>query len=165
MFMSALWALDHALHSSSKFMVATHGVTGPQRLAVRLIGRAPGMTAGELARQMHLHPSTVTGVLARLEARRCVRRTMDRADRRRQYLSLTPKGRALYRQSAGTIEASIERALTATSEGDVETVIRVLAGVASTLREATSKSAAKGGRAGVRSSSRSGTARAARTPR
>ena len=35
-FMRMLWALDHALQSASKRMEANFGLTGPQRLVVRI---------------------------------------------------------------------------------------------------------------------------------
>jgi DNA-binding MarR family transcriptional regulator len=134
-FMSALWALDHALHRSSKRMAATLGVTGPQRLVLRLVGRHPSIAAGALARTLHLHPSTVTGVLARLEGSGLIRRTTDPADRRRTTLVLTNKGRRLYRLSSGTIEAAIDSALAQCGNGDAEAAVRVLQAVAAALRE------------------------------
>src|SRR3954469_22948255 len=68
-FMRVLWALDHALQSASKSMAARLGVTGPQRLVVRMVGRYPDISAGALARLLHVLPSTLTGVLQRLVAR------------------------------------------------------------------------------------------------
>jgi DNA-binding MarR family transcriptional regulator len=125
-FMRALWALDHALHRTSKRMAATIGVTGPQRLVIRVIGRQPSITAGELARTLHLHPSTVTGVLARLEGAGMVKRQADAADRRRMRLVLTPRGRRVYLSAAGTVEEAIERALTRLNPRDAEAAIRAL---------------------------------------
>jgi MarR family transcriptional regulator, organic hydroperoxide resistance regulator len=37
-FMQLLWAVDHGLQRASKGMLRRLGVTGPQRLALRLIG-------------------------------------------------------------------------------------------------------------------------------
>jgi DNA-binding MarR family transcriptional regulator len=68
-FIRLLWATDHGLQSASKAMAARLGVTGSQRLAVRVLSRCPGLSAGELARILHVHPSTLTGVLQRLQSR------------------------------------------------------------------------------------------------
>src|SRR5688572_15630298 len=38
-FMQLLWAVTHGLESTSKRMLAAVGVTGPQRLVLRLIGQ------------------------------------------------------------------------------------------------------------------------------
>jgi DNA-binding MarR family transcriptional regulator len=110
-FMRALWALDHALQSASKRMEATRGVTAPQRLVVRIVGRFPGISAGEVADILHLHPSTLTGVLKRLEDRGLLERRQDPADGRRALLQLSARGRRADRLHDGTVEAAVRRAL------------------------------------------------------
>jgi DNA-binding MarR family transcriptional regulator len=110
-FMRTLWALDHALQSASKRMEARLGVTGPQRFVVRMIGRYPGISAGEVSRLLHVHPSTLTGVLKRLERRGLVARRVDPADGRRALLELTAKGRRVDATRTGTVEAAARRAL------------------------------------------------------
>ena len=110
-FMRLLWAVDHGLQSTSKRMETKLGLTGPQRLVVRLVGRFPGISAGHLARILHVHPSTLTGVLKRLEARGLLVRRTDPADARRALFSLTPAGQPLDVPSPGTVEAAVDRAL------------------------------------------------------
>jgi DNA-binding MarR family transcriptional regulator len=110
-FMRTLWALDHALQSASKRMEATRGVTAPQRLVVRIVGRFPGISAGEVAEILHLHPSTLTGVLKRLEDRGLLERRPDPADGRRALLQLSARGRRVDRLHDGTVEAAVRRAL------------------------------------------------------
>src|SRR5439155_8811053 len=58
-FMRLLWAVDHSLQSASKRMEAAYGITGPQRLVVRIVGRFPGIAAGRVAEILHVHPSTL----------------------------------------------------------------------------------------------------------
>ena len=110
-FMRALWALDHALQSASKRMETRLGVTAPQRLVVRIVGRFPGISAGEVAEILHVHPSTLTGVLKRLEARGIVTRRADPRDARRALLALTARGRELDRLRSGTVEAVVRGVL------------------------------------------------------
>jgi DNA-binding MarR family transcriptional regulator len=50
---------------------------------------------GDLAQRMHLHMSTVTGIIDRLEAARLVTRERSAGDARVMELRLTPKGRGL----------------------------------------------------------------------
>ena len=109
--MKTLWALVHALDVRSKRMRRTIGVTGPQRLVMRVLGRRPGATAGEIAATLEIHASTLTGILARLEERRMIARRVDRADRRRARFELTAAGRAVDRERRGTVEAAVKRAL------------------------------------------------------
>ncbi len=110
-FMRTLWALDHALQSASKRMESRVGVTGPQRLVIRIVGRNPGISAGAVSDILHLHPSTLTGVLKRLESRGIVERRSDPADARRALLHLTARGRALDDVRSGSIEFAVRRAL------------------------------------------------------
>jgi DNA-binding MarR family transcriptional regulator len=110
-FLRLLWAIDHLLQERSKAMLIRLGVTGPQRLVLRVLARHPDLTAGQLAGFLHLHPSTVSGILGRLEQRRLVVRRMDDLDRRRVRLALSRKGLELARPRRGTLEDRIEEAL------------------------------------------------------
>lgn len=110
-FMRALWALDHAFQSASKRMEARLGVTAPQRIVVRIVGRFPRISAGEVAEILHVHPSTLTGVLKRLEARGVIARSPDPQDGRRALLALTARGRELDQVRAGTVEGAVRKVL------------------------------------------------------
>lgn len=110
--MQRLWALTHALEVRSKKMAKMLGVTGPQRLVIRLIGQTPGLSARDIAQTLDLHPSTLTGILARLEAQGLIRREVDGADRRRAQFQLTAAGKRIDRERKGTVEAAVRRALT-----------------------------------------------------
>jgi DNA-binding MarR family transcriptional regulator len=137
-FMQRLWAVDHGLQSRSKRMLATLGVTGPQRLVLRMLGRTPGLSAGELAAVLHLHPSTLTGILQRLEHLGLVSRTTAAADRRRVVLRLTTAGRSIDRARAGTVESAVRATLQRASPAAVATTIGVLSQLVLELdREAT----------------------------
>jgi MarR family transcriptional regulator, organic hydroperoxide resistance regulator len=114
-FMQGLWAVVHRMERLSKQMGARTGITGPQRLVVRLIGLFPGMSAGDLATTLHLHPSTVTGVLKRLEEQGVVSRTTDPADGRRTVLRLTRRGVRVARGQGGTVEAALAAAVSGSS--------------------------------------------------
>ena len=110
-FMRLLWALDHALQSASKRMESAFGMTGPQRLVVRIVGRFPGIAAGRIAEILHVHPSTLTGVLKRLEGRGILQRRPDPRDARRALFMLTAKGRRLDTVRTGTVEQAVRRVL------------------------------------------------------
>src|SRR5215475_14766317 len=109
-FMQRLWELVHALAVRSKRMGRTLGVTGPQRLVIRVVGQAPGATASAISDILGLHPSTLTGVLARLERQGLLQRRIDTADRRRVRFRLTPAGQRIDRERKGTVEAAVRRA-------------------------------------------------------
>lgn len=141
-FLRLIWGIDHALQKTSKRMELTLGLTGPQRLVLRIVGRFPGLPAGKLAVLLHLHPSTLTGILKRLEGRGLLQRRVDTQDRRRVLLGLTGKGRELDVSTAGTIEMAIEGALSQLS-GDKITVSRE---VLTLLRDALEQALEESGR-------------------
>ena len=125
-FIRLLWAVDHSLQSTSKWMQARLGVTWPQRLSIRMIGCFPGISAGALADLLHLHPSTLTGILQRLTDRRLIRRVADPRDARRALLWLTPRGRRIDRGRKGTVEAAVTRSLVSVSSRDLAVLRRTL---------------------------------------
>lgn len=132
-FMRLLWAVDHALQSTSKWMEARLGVTGPQRLVIRMIGCFPGISAGALAALLHVHPSTLTGVLRRLTDRAAIRRSADPRDSRRALFWLTARGRRVDQLRSGTVESAITRALARGSSGNLAAARSMLARVAREL--------------------------------
>lgn len=132
-FLRILWGLDHSLQSASKRMEATLGVTGPQRMVVRIVGRFPGMSAGRLAEILHIHPSSVTGILKRLDRKGLITRRADPRDGRRAFLGLTEKGRKIDVKSEGTVEAAIVTALTSLDRKTVQNVRQALVQITSGL--------------------------------
>ncbi len=132
-FMRLLWRLDHALNRTSKRMKPTLGVTAPQRLVLRIVGRFPDLPAGELALLLHLHPSTLTGVLKRLESARLLARRADPRDRRRSLLRLTVKGKQLDVLSAASVEAAVKQALETIPAAPLSSARAVLETVTATL--------------------------------
>ena len=132
-FMRLLWAVDHGLQSTSKRMNRDLGVTGPQRLVLRVVGRFPDISAGELAAVLHVHPSTLTGVLTRLLDRKLISRTTYPDDRRRAMLRLTSAGRRLDRIHAGTVEAAVRQVLSTTPASERVAAGRLLTRIAAAL--------------------------------
>ena len=125
-FMRLLWGVAHGLELTSKSMHARLGITGPQRLVIRLVGYHTSLSAGELARVMHRHPSSLTGMLRRLERAGLLKRTKHPQDARRAVLTLTARGRRLNADKAGTVEALTEHALRTVSKRDRQAAERVL---------------------------------------
>jgi DNA-binding MarR family transcriptional regulator len=133
-FMRTLWAVDHVLQTRSRRLAARQGVPGPQRLVLRVIGRNPGIPAGRLAVVLHLHPSTLTDILRRLQRRGFIRRTTDPKDRRRALFHLTRIGRRCNGARSGTVEAAVRNALSRLSARDIASARAVLTRLAHDLR-------------------------------
>lgn len=143
-FLQALWALDHAMQALSRRMHRRHGVTGPQRLLVRAIGREAGCSPGHAARLLHLHPATVTRLAARLAAAGLIVRRADPADGRRVQLQLTARGRRIDALRPGTVEAAVRQVLQETPRRRVEEVRSVLAALTGRLAGKAAPGATRG---------------------
>ena len=110
-FMRLLWGIEHALQSASKRMETSLGITGPQRLVLKIVTAFPGVSPQEVARIIHLHPSTITGILQRLVRKRLLVRERDRRDGRRVRLHARPQARQFTDLTTGTIEAAVRHTL------------------------------------------------------
>jgi MarR family transcriptional regulator, organic hydroperoxide resistance regulator len=132
--MQVLWAVVQGLEQTSKRMRAQIGVTGPQRLVLRVVGLFPGLSAGDLAAILHVHPSTLTGVIQRLVTQRLLVRADDPRDRRRAILHLTKRGRRANATRRATVESVVAEALDGVSKRDREAARRVLERLAQHLR-------------------------------
>jgi DNA-binding MarR family transcriptional regulator len=137
--MQALWAVVHGLQRVSKRMSSELGVTGPQRLVLRVVGLFPGTSASDVATILHVHPSTLTGVLQRLEDQKLLRRMPHTEDRRRTVLHLTARGDIVNRQRTATVEAAVTETLARVPAADRHVtgavLLRLAGQLAQTARE------------------------------
>ena len=132
-FMRLLWSIEHGLQRMSKRMETDIGITGPQRLVIRVVGRFPGLSASELAHIVRLHPSTITGIVQRLVARNLIERQIDPADTRRVRLWLKPRATVYTRTPRGTVEKMVTDALNHMGAANVRAARAVLIEIARRL--------------------------------
>ena len=132
-FLRLLWSIEHRLQSASKRMEAQLGITGPQRLVLKVIDQYPGISATEVANIVRLHPSTITGILQRLSTKGLLLRARDPIDTRRVRLRVQPAAKRFTRRAKGTVEGAVERALTRVPAGSVRAARDVLAAIAGSL--------------------------------
>jgi DNA-binding MarR family transcriptional regulator len=81
------------VHRYSKRAEKVGGLTGPQVWAMTVLAESAPIRVTDLAQRMYLHPSTVVGILDRLEQQMQVVRTRSEKDHRVVTVSLTAKGR------------------------------------------------------------------------
>ncbi len=106
-FLRRIWQLNHVLERLSRLMDRRLGVTAQQRMVIRLAGRFPGITAGQLARELHVDPGTISALLSRLEEKGLVVRRRDPRDVRRVLVGLTTQGHQLDCPTDGTVEHGV----------------------------------------------------------
>ena len=132
-FLRLLWAVDHGIQRTSKRMHAKLGVTALQRMMIRIVGRVSGMSAGDLAEMMHVHPSTLTGALDKLVRSGALLRKVDPDDARRALLFLGAKGKTIDAVRSGTVEAAVRKAFAQLSDQQIEHAAEVLQEIARAL--------------------------------
>ena len=99
---------------------------------VRIVGRFPGFSAGALAEVLHVHPSTLTGILRRLETRGVLQRRGDPNDGRRALFGLTARGKKIDTLRTGLVEQAVKRVVMRMPE-DAAVAQRILSALASEL--------------------------------
>jgi DNA-binding MarR family transcriptional regulator len=83
------------LNEQSQRIKQETGLTGPQLWAIRVIHEKGPINISDIARRMYLHPTTVLGIIDRLEANGFVSRNRSKEDRRVIWLELTKDGKDL----------------------------------------------------------------------
>ncbi len=132
-FLRVLWAINHGLATTSRYMKSKYGVTGRQRLIIQVVNEFPGISAGDLAKVLHLDPSTLTGVLQQMGHRGLLQLQPDMRDRRRLRIQLTTRGRRMSHMAVGAIEAAVSRTLSGVSPAKLKATREVLALLADNL--------------------------------
>jgi DNA-binding MarR family transcriptional regulator len=97
--MQSLRRIFKAIHDYSHEVSNKFGITGPQLWALKTISQEESLSLRDLSERTYLHPSTVTGVIDRLERKGYVIRRRDEADRRVVYVELTAEGSRLAKRA------------------------------------------------------------------
>jgi MarR family transcriptional regulator, lower aerobic nicotinate degradation pathway regulator len=85
-----------------------------------------GVSQGALAEMLAIHPTDVVGIIDDLLERSLVRRDIDPEDRRRKLVHITARGRRLVTRATAASEAAMAKVLSALSQNDRNTVVRLL---------------------------------------
>jgi DNA-binding MarR family transcriptional regulator len=117
-----LHQIFQAVDLFSRQTLRDFGVTGPQIWALRTIAQEEVLNMGDLARRMHLHKSTASGIIDRLEAGKLVTRERASQDGRVMEIRLTSKGRAILAKAPEPPRSKAARGLGRLSEDQLESV-------------------------------------------
>jgi DNA-binding MarR family transcriptional regulator len=95
--LTSIRKIVRAIHLESKKVHKTYGVSIPQLLVLNYLHDQPHYKArmGDINKFLHLNPSTVTGIISRLELRGLVARMADTKDKRVNMAVLTAEGSKL----------------------------------------------------------------------
>jgi len=93
---------DYSQEVSNKF-----GITGPQLRVLKIISGNENLSLGELSKRIYLHPSSITGLVDRLEKKGYVLRDRGQEDRRVIKVQLTSEGKKLVGKAPNPIQGKM----------------------------------------------------------
>jgi DNA-binding MarR family transcriptional regulator len=99
-------------------LAAHHGVTVPQLVCLLKIGEKAPITIKGLSRELYLSPSTLVGVVDRLEMKGLVERRRSKEDRRQVLIALTTAGQELILRTPSPLQDSLARSVTRLPESE-----------------------------------------------
>jgi len=115
-----------AINDRSKVAKHIEGLTIPQLWALKVLAEHEPVRVSDLAARMYLHPSTVVGILDRLEAKELAARQRITRDRRVVNVGLTRAGKTLVRSLPAVPSEMFLAGLETLSARDLRTVSRGL---------------------------------------
>jgi DNA-binding MarR family transcriptional regulator len=122
----ALRAAYLAMHRQSDAYFARHGVTADQFVLLAALASGDALTQRELAVRTTSDPNTVRAMLVLLEGRGVVARGRHATDARARTVTLTAKGRRVYKRLWAAGEPVRERLLAALGPGEPSALLDLL---------------------------------------
>ena len=129
----ALRRITRAIDLHSRELMQQVGLTAPQLAALQAIGRLQPITAGALAKTIHLSQATLTGILNRLETRALVSRARSVSDRRTVVVELTEDGRAILENAPSLLQDRFRRELLRLEEWEQTQMLATLQRIAAMM--------------------------------
>src|SRR5690606_40271887 len=111
--LSALRRITRAIAVHSRQLAAYSNVTAPQLICLGAIVENGPITATVISREIHVSPSTVVGILDRLEDKGWIKRERGREDRRIVFVTATDAGVQLVQDTPSPVQKKLADALNA----------------------------------------------------
>ena len=129
----ALRRITRAIDLHSRGLMQKVGLTAPQLAALQAIERLQPITAGALAKSIHLSQATLTGILTRLETRSLVSRTRSSSDRRTVVVELAEEGRAVLESAPSLLQDRFRHELLKLQEWELTQMLATLQRIATMM--------------------------------
>lgn len=131
----SLRRIVRAVEYRARRFTARSRLTVSQWMALRELLAQGTCTAGTLAERVGISRGTATGILNHLQSENLVQRQRRSKDRRRVYVSLTPKGREVASELESPFGEPLSQLLTDIPEGDRPRTANALRHVAQVLEQ------------------------------
>ena len=114
------------LRSASRFYKAKLGLHPPEMWVMCSIGIHEPITAREVANRIMIDEAQASRAIKSLIEQQIVNRKSSKDDNRRKILSLSKKGKVLYRQATKLSQSRQQRFLDGLSKNEIETFHKIL---------------------------------------
>ncbi len=106
--LQAIRRIMRGVDSHSRLLMSSYDLTTPQLICLlNIIERDNRSSPSHIAREIYLSPSTVIGILDRLEQKGLIKRERDTKDRRVVNVSATPRGIKLAKKAPSPLQDSL----------------------------------------------------------
>ena len=109
--LQSLRRIIRAVDIHSRKLKSEHDITGPQLFCLHAIIDGGPLTATAIGKMVHLSPSTVIGILDRLEEKGLIHRQRDSKDRRLVNVTATEQGVEAVRNAPSPLQDSLGESL------------------------------------------------------
>ncbi len=110
--LQALRRIIRAVDIHSHKLSTQHKITGPQLACLMIVDGEGPLTSSNLAKKVYLSPSTLVGIIDRLEEKQLVERNRSSVDRRQVHISVTAQGKKLIADAPSLLQDTLANALT-----------------------------------------------------
>ncbi len=114
--MRSLRQITRSVDIHSRQLSQKYDITAPQLVTLLSIVNSYSTTIANIAKDVHLSPSTLVGIVDRLERKGLVRRDRSTSDRRQVYITITPKGVEFADSAPSPLQETLSQALIELSE-------------------------------------------------
>lgn len=118
--LQSLRRIMRAVDIYSRKLTSMHGITTPQLICLLTVKEMGPMTSIAIANEMHISPSTLVGILDRLEAKKLIERERATKDRRRVYITTTARGREVADTAPSPLQDRLVEGLDGLSERELK---------------------------------------------
>ena len=118
--LNSMRQIIRAIDVDSRRLASDHKVTGPQLMCLMAVLERGTIKALDVAERVHFSPSTLVGVLDRLEAKGLIRRERNAEDRRKVSVIATEAGKRLASRTPFPLQHSLGHALSQLSKRERE---------------------------------------------
>lgn len=127
------------VHNLLNRQLVKSGFTFPQYRVMRILGEFGAMPMNKLGEHILVTPANITGLVDRLERRKCIERIEKGTDRRIVTMKLTRKGQTTYRRLSVHHKDLVSRIMRVLSAKELQSLVEPLHRIKEAALEARSR--------------------------